>query len=143
MFRFVLFITVLTAVFSCDTKVEKELKTGDSSKSIVGDSIHTFSVMSKEIPKNVPEWYDDFPEADGYLYISANARSKSASMAEDKAIHLARVAMAQMTVEDSIGGNGEQIIQQNLQHSIVVKKSRIKVNNYWRVFVLLRMKKAD
>ncbi len=142
MIRKALFLILLLAISACEKKSEEKVNYGrDSLKAAIEDSNRVISQNGSEIPKNAPDWYRHFPEAEGYLYVAANAHSKNAAVAEEKAIHLARVLMAQMC--DSNDQGKSDTLQQNLRQSIVLKKTRIKSNNQWQAFVLLRMKKKD
>ena len=148
MYRFILLIALLF-FFSCDKKSAKEELKTDSLTVIQKDSSLQAGETLEETPENAPEWYTDIPKRDGYLYITASARSKRASIAQDKAEHIAHVLMAEKIEKlksASSAANGgtnsedEITFNKNLQHSIIIKSKRVKEGGYWRAFVLLKMK---
>ena len=154
MYRYILIVmALLFLIFSCEKKNTQENISQDTLKVIQEDSTVHAEKTEKEILKNAPEWYADIPEREGYLYVTANARSKRADIAEDKAEHLARVLMAgkienleKESQETNGGAQAEQETDtetQNLSYSIIVKKKRIKEGDYWRAFVLLEMKTPE
>jgi hypothetical protein len=152
MYRFIL-LAFLFLLFSCEKKNTKENTAPDSLSVIQKDSTVQTEKEVQEVPQNAPEWYTDIPEKEGYLYVTANARSKRADIAEDKAEHLARVLMARKienlereSQKTNSGAQAEKetdVETQNLSYSIVVKKKRIKEGDYWRAFVLLEMKTTE
>jgi len=152
MYRFIL-LAFLFLLFSCEKKNTKKNTAPDSLTVIQKDSTLQTEKEVQEVPQNAPEWYTDIPEKEGYLYVTANARSKRADIAEDKAEHLARVLMARKienlereSQKTNSGAQAEKktdIETQNLSYSIVVKKKRIKEGGYWRAFVLLEMKTTE
>lgn len=150
MYRYFLLGFILL-VFSCEKKEVKPHESADSLNTVTKDSTLQRQKAAEEIPQNAPQWYMDIPEREGYIYTVANARSKRADIAEDKAEHMARVLMAEKVAElkkeaqNSGGAQSEKAQEetQSLNRSIIIKKKRIKEGNYWHAFVLLEMKSTS
>ncbi len=146
-YRIVLLWLLFFLVF-CDNKNEKRTAERDSLIRLQQDSIGHTIIELKSIPENAPEWYDNLPERVDYLYVSATARSKRASIAEEKAEHTARAILADkiknISSSSAHGGtlsdNSTDKPSQVLYKSIIKKRKRIKEGEYWRVFVLIEMK---
>jgi len=147
----IILLLIILALVACENKNEVKIEADDSSAVLQQDSIQTV-IDKKPALANAPDWYNDLPEREEYIYVSASARSRNASIAEEKADHIARVLMAEkikilekdISSSNSHGGalseDTPNSQPQALHNSIIRKRKRVKEGKYWRVFVLLEMK---
>ncbi|GEM_PF-4446137 len=142
-------LMIFVLLFACEQKDNKKPESLDTLSTSVEDSAVQIEKNAEAIPENAPEWYENVPQREGYIYVVANARSKRADIAEDKAEHLAHIIMAQKirNLKNNLQKNGGMQAQnesdnqtQDMMYSIFIKKERIKEGKYWHAFVLLEMK---
>ena len=147
----ILLLLVILILVACENKNEVIIEADDTLAVLQQDSIQTVN-DKKPALANAPDWYNDLPERKDYIYVSASARSRKATIAEEKADHIARVLMAEKVKElkkniSSSNSHGGTLSEdtpntqpQALHNSIIRKRERVKEGKYWRVFVLLEMK---
>jgi hypothetical protein len=133
-----LIFTSITLIFfiSCGKKQEE--------KPAPADSLHTDSltVKPKETQANVnaPAWFKNPPSADNVLYAGGEAHSGSPTIAREKAIMNARVALAEMLKKEKSGSEPDSL-NAYLRMSHITKEKSVKKGKRWQHFVLMEMPK--
>jgi len=117
----------------------------------------TTSVYAQDFVEVVPEWYNNHPQSKKYFYGAGKGESRTAEIAEQKALLEAKASIAEQvepaTVKEikkttkSKGGKiNEELIQQKvveaeLTNLKVLKKVFMQKGDGYVAYVLLEMKK--
>ena len=132
-----LFTTIaLISFVSCSKKQEQKTAPADSLKV---DSVN--SVQSEtQAAMNGPEWFKNPPKAEDVLYAVGQASSQSPTIAREKAIMNARVAMAEFLKKEKSGLSPDSL-NVDLRFSRVAKETSVKKGKRWYHYVLMEMPK--
>ena len=131
---------------ACGKKEQQKLPEQADSLAVAADSAK--SVFNE----NAPEWFNQPPARDGFIYAAAEGRSQRANIAESKALLRARAKLADQleehrlseTEKTSAAGADEEHGNTETHH-VVLQKSRIKykkqlkTGKQWHVFVLMEL----
>ena len=134
-------------------RTDKNDKTNPDSTAI-RDSLQTGLKLPDEVLEEAPEWFESLPEKDSYIYAVGVAKSRSGSIASNKALLKAQLSLAEKLKEIKPASNMEDHEQPlgadsdpsndnlaiTMQDVIVKNKKQIKWGDLWYSFVLLEVK---
>ncbi|MBD3224017.1 MAG: hypothetical protein GF313_04770 [Caldithrix sp.] len=144
-FRFLttgLIVVVLVACSSTDDQ-ENQMP-ADSSLTHQKDSMRTN--IEQEVP--VPNWFENVPQKDGFIYAVGTARSIRGEIAQRKATMQARIQLAekysalQNPAHTESGGASANELNVQLPIHEVKEIEKYKSDKFWQVYVLLEMQTA-
>ncbi len=122
----------------CGKNQESKQKNPKDSVSVSADSLRISRKTEVDQNSGSPYWFRRFPKDTCYVYSAGTAISDSRSIAREKAILNARVALAQL-FQTKKSGNTPDSLTINLQMSYVSKEKAVRQGKKWRYFVLLKM----
>ena len=134
---FLLFTTIaLISFVSCSKKQEQKAAPADS---LNVDSVNSVQKDTKD-DVNGPEWFKNPPKAEDVLYSVGQGSSQSPTIAREKAIMNARVAMAEFLKKEKSGLSPDSL-NVDLRFSRVARETSVKKGKRWYHYVLMEMPK--
>ena len=136
--KLLLFITTIALIsfVSCSKKQEQKTAPADS---LNVDSVNSVQ-KERQDDVNGPEWFKNPPRAEEVLYAVGQASSQSPTIAREKAIMNARVAMAEFLKKEKSGLSPDSL-NVDLRFSRVTKETSVKKGKRWYHYVLMEMPK--
>ncbi len=131
----ILIIIGLMFLISCTKKQEEKRPVTTDSLSV--DSLHTGNSANQQSMEG-PQWIKTPPSQEGFIYVVGKGESRSKTIAREKAIMNAQVALAEMLKKEKSGTSPDSL-NVYLKMSHVAKEKSLKKGKHWQHFVLVEM----